>query len=151
RIPLGAALLLACGCESATLGGAPSDGRCGATPRLLLDASSYPVSPGATDIYVSALVVDGPDLYYVLTESAPSGTPGYGPDGGATNVRYGQDGGVAGGGGDVIIIPAEPGFLMRVPAAGGQPVQVAGGYAFSAPVFTPSSMILGESAIVDWG
>jgi hypothetical protein len=124
EIALGVASLLACGCVGGgTLGSAPSDPRCGATPRVLVDASSYPVTPGAVTVAVTALAVDGLELYYVLTEA---GTPTTSPAG---------------------IIPAEAGAVMRVATVGGQPVQVAGGYAFSAPLFTPTSMILGESGI----
>jgi hypothetical protein len=125
----GAASLLATGCLGAgTLGDAPANGRCGATPRLLVSASSYPVTPGATDVYVSAIAVDGPDVYYVLSEWG-------------ANISYGE----------LIVEPQEAGAVMRVPAAGGQPVQVAGGYVFEAPTFTPTSLILGEANLVDGG
>lgn len=100
-----------------------ADSRCGSVPRMLVDASSYPVTPGAVTIGVSALAVDGLDLYYVLGES---GTPTSGPD---------------------IIVPIKAGAVMRVPTVGGRPIQVAGGYSFSAPLFTATSMILGESTI----
>ena len=120
----GAPSLLATGCLGTDLpGDAPSDGRCGSTPRLLASASSYPVTPGAVVVWVSAIAVEGSDLYYVLSEEGAS-PPGF----------------------DKIEVQS-PGAVMRVPAAGGQPVQVAGGYLFQPPVFTPARLILQEAAV----
>jgi hypothetical protein len=124
-----AASLLVTGCLGAgTLGDAPPNARCGATPRLLVSANSYPVTPGATQVYVSAIVVEGSDVYYVLHDDG-------------ADVDYGE----------LIVEPVETGAVMRVPAGGGQPVQVADGYLFAPPAFTSTTVILGEANVVNGG
>jgi hypothetical protein len=45
---------------------APTDGRCNATPRLIVRSSSFPRSPEAVMVGVSSIVPSPPDLYYSL-------------------------------------------------------------------------------------
>ena len=130
---LGAAWLLTGACDGRPLsslsggaggpgadGGAdlPQDGRCGPTPRLLVSASTYPVpaSSGGLAVNVGALRVNGAEVYYVIYIVQT----------------------------DFPSMPYLAGSVMRVPAGGGQPTQVATGYVFEPPVFTPTSVILGE-------
>jgi hypothetical protein len=118
------ASLLVTACRyQASEGVLPPDDRCSTTPRLLVSASSYPVTTGAVTVYVSAIAVVGLDVYYVVTEEGPVS------------------------GGPALIVPSKAGAVMRVPVAGGQPVLVADGYSFHAPIFTATSLILGEAAV----
>jgi hypothetical protein len=148
----GAASLLASGCLGAgTLGEAPANGRCGATPRLLVSASSYPVTPGATDVHVSAIAVEGSDVFYVLSEWGGLGPTANDAGSGAVTDPQSDGGFVIPSGGSVVLIPQAAGAVMRVPVAGGQPEQIAGGYMFGAPALTSTSMILAEANVVDGG
>jgi hypothetical protein len=133
---LGAAWLLTGACDGRPLsslsggaggpgadGGAdlPQDGRCGPTPRLLVSASTHPVpaSSGGLAVNVGALRVNGADVYYVIYIVQT----------------------------DFPSTPYLAGSVMRVPSGGGQPTQVATGYFFGPPVFTPTSVILGEGNV----
>ena len=102
------------GSDGATV--APPDGRCALTPTLLVSASTYPVPASTSSVKVGAggLVVNGADLYYVTYSIA-------------TGSRS---------------MPYLAGAVLRIPAAGGAPTEIASGYDFGLPVFTATTLIL---------
>jgi hypothetical protein len=114
---MGAASIAAAGCHGTSL--VPSNGRCGANPLLLVGASAYPgISDAAgVQVGVSAMAIDGKDLYFVLDAEAAPGFPVTGAAGG--------------------------GAVVRVSTYGGTPTEIAGGASFAGPAFTPTSVILG--------
>ena len=99
------------------------DGRCGATPSLLVSPSTLPVPTyngplsGQVNVGVAGLFTNGAYLYYSVVGVLDNGN-GFSPGLG--------------------------GSFMRVPVVGGPSTTIASGYYFSAPAFTPSSVIVDE-------
>lgn len=89
---------------------------CGPSPTMLVNASSYPVptDAGPVDVGVALLVVDGADLYYVLSVLGTEGAHR----------------------------PFLAGAVMRIPVGGGPPTTFATGYVFTRPVFTSTQVIV---------
>ncbi len=98
----------------------PPDDRCGLTPRLLVNAGTFPRPPsdaGNIEVVALELVANASDLYYVISAAENNGN---------------------------LFSPILAGSVLRVPLRGGQPTLVASGFMFFKPVLTATSVIVGE-------
>ncbi len=93
----------------------PPDGRCGLTPRMLVNSSTLPAptDAGPVSAGVGTIVASTSDLYYTI----------YVVQNGSASGAY------------------LAGSVMRVPLGGGQSTQVAYGYLFGQPLVTATSVV----------
>jgi hypothetical protein len=111
--------LVAAGCQH-TLN--PDNGRCGPTPRLLVGALAYAADGGVggVQLEVTEMVLDGSDLYFVVSGDPAPSSPAQATVAGAA---------------------------MHVSTYGGTPTVIAGGAAFARPALTASTVILAELGV----